>query len=392
MSKNFQLFGGTSWRGRVTRRWWFFSPLLTLSACCRLSSLLQRKQDKGKQSQGRNGVGQEKHELYSLSSYYSQILRCSWTRVCTLRSCSVQLCCHLSSNLERIIKPTFSKCGSAPKWSLAFLEKWVLLRRLLEFYCSDTSKRGPVSCNMHRKAYLDKKLWAAPTTKQIQEAQRENMGTMHRWKETIVFFFFFHFYSCRMWAGTKYLLSIISWHGVAKIVGNLSEASKTPTRDTLFQAHLPARYLSREEEEPRLQPNKSQSRRVASTRARIQRSWTTAGSLSAQALRTSMLLPFFFFYSSCTSWDSSMWLPEGRCSGKCAAQGRVVSSKSSSSSSSNRWIAAVPRGALLRPQPMSALPRVEKCVGRSVYVCERTSRLRFIEFWKMVCVCECVCA
>lgn len=53
----------------------------------------------------------------------TQKLRCSSPWVCTLRSCSVQLCCHLSSNLERIIKPTFSKCGLAPKHSPAFLEK-----------------------------------------------------------------------------------------------------------------------------------------------------------------------------------------------------------------------------------------------------------------------------
>lgn len=60
----------------------------------------------------------------------------------------------------------------------------------------------------------------------------------------------------------------------------------------MVRAHLPARYLSKEGEALRFQlkqKKKSQRRRVASTRARIHRSWATAGSFTAQALRTSML-------------------------------------------------------------------------------------------------------
>lgn len=71
---------------------------------------------------------------------------------------------------------------------------------------------------------------------------------------------------------------------------------------------------------------------------------------------------------------------------KCAAEGRFVSSQGSSSSSSNhRWIPAVPRGALLRPQPTSALP-VWKSVLTAVCVC---CALLSPGKW-CVCVCECV--
>lgn len=144
---------------------------------------------------------------------------------------------------------------------------------------------------MHRKEYLDKKVQEAPTTKAYSkptcpERKYGSNGPL----EINHCFIIFLITGCVL----EQNIHRASSHDSEMLRYQQPPKHLLPSK---FHDHLPARYLSREEEELRLRPrqtNESQRRRVASTRARIQRSWTSAGSLSDQALRTSMLLLLLF--------------------------------------------------------------------------------------------------